>query len=122
MSFSPTRSGTEPARIAVPSSVTAWLGWVRCSTIFRCGWLALNPATMAFATPSVASRAQKCTVPVALTPNVFVEPDDGVEELDEPPQAARNRAAAASTPNVSVLFLCDALISHTSTQRGLCAV
>src|SRR5579859_6153268 len=105
MSFSPTRSGTEPARMAVPSSVTASLGWVRCSTIFRCGWLALNPATIAFATPSVACRAQKCTTPVALTPNVFVEVDG--EELDELPHAAENSATAARAPNISVLFLCD---------------
>jgi hypothetical protein len=66
---------------------------------------------MAFATPSVAWRAQKWTVPVASTPNVF----DDVEELDEPPHAVRNRAAAATTPNVSVLFLCDPRISRTST-------
>jgi hypothetical protein len=56
---------------------------------------------MAFATPSVAWRAQKWTVPVALTPNVF----DDVEELDEPPHAAETRAAAVITQNVSVLFL-----------------
>src|ERR1051326_8989777 len=116
MSFSPTRSGTDPARIAVPSSAAAVLGWVRCSTIFRWGWLLLNPATMAFATPSVAWRAQKCTVPVALTPKVLVLVDD-VDD-DEPPHAAETRAAATMTLNVSVLFLLDPRIFATSTVRG----
>src|SRR3984885_14505725 len=83
MSFSPTTSGTEPARIAVASWLVSSLGGVRCSTTFRFLWVALNPATRALAGPSVAWRAQKCTVPVALTPNVLGEVDEELlpEEL-----------------------------------------
>jgi hypothetical protein len=74
-------------------------------------WLALKAATSAFAGPSVAWRAQKWTVPVALVPNVF---DDVDEELD-PPHAAETKAAATMTQNVSVLFLLDPRIFATST-------
>ena len=103
MSFSPTTSGTEPARIAVASWLVSSLGGVRCSTTFRFLWLALNPATSALAGPSVAWRAQKCTVPVAFTPNVLTdwEPDD---DPDEPPHAAASSATAPTAPIVIDLF------------------
>src|SRR6516225_4933256 len=117
-SFSPTTSGTEPARMAVASWLVSSLGGVRWSTTFRFLCDALNAATSAFAGPSVAWRAQKCTVPVALSPNVV---DEG-EESDEPLlHAAAIRATAAATPNVSALFLGNHRISHTSTVRGGCA-
>src|ERR1700684_3797273 len=73
MSFRPTTSGGEPARIAVASWLVSSLGGVRCSTTFRFLWVALNPATRALAGPSVAWRAQKCTVPVAPTTKFFDE-------------------------------------------------
>ena len=42
MSFSPTTSGTAPARIAVASWLVSWFGEVRCSTTFRFLCVALN--------------------------------------------------------------------------------
>jgi hypothetical protein len=69
---------------------------------------------MAFATPSVACRAQKCTVPVALVPKALVLVDDVV--VDEFPHAAETKAAATMTQNVSVLFLLDPRIFATSTE------
>src|SRR5215472_4939189 len=116
MSFSPTTSGTEPARMAVASWLVSSLGGVRWSTTFRFLCDALNAATSAFAGPSVAWRAQKCTVPVALVPNVF---DDGEESVEPLLHAAASRARAATTPNVSALFLGNPRISHTSTVRGV---
>src|SRR5215831_782846 len=118
MSFSPTTSGTEPARMAVASWLVSSLGGVRWSTTLRFLCDALNSATSAFAGPSVAWRAQKCTVPVALTPNVF---DEGEESDELLLHAAPTRATAAATPNVSALFLGSPRISHTSTVRGLCS-
>src|ERR1700729_3710500 len=103
MSFSPTTSGTEPARIAVASWLVSSLGGVRCSTTFRFLWVALNPATRALAGPSVAWRAQKCTVPVAFTPNVFG--DCELVEPDEPPQAAASSATAPTAAQTSTFCL-----------------
>jgi hypothetical protein len=50
--------------------------------------------------PSVACRAQKCTVPVALTPNVLADVDEPVDvpdELQAPRASAAASAAAAIT-------------------------
>src|SRR5580693_1059311 len=99
MSFSPTTSGTEPARIAVASWLVSSLGGVRWSTTLRFLWVALNAATRALAGPSVAWRAQKWTVPVAFTPKVLV--DSELDDPDEPPQAAASRAATPRTATTS---------------------
>src|ERR1700761_8412159 len=77
MSFGPTTSGGEPARIAVASWLVSSLGGVRCSTTFRCLCVALNSLTSAMAGPSVAWRAQKCTTPVAFTPKELADVDEG---------------------------------------------
>src|SRR5215469_3051782 len=90
MSFSPTTSGTEPARIAVASWLVSSLGGVKCSTTLRFLCVALNSETSSFAGPSVACLAQKCTTPVAFTPNVLVEGADEDDELH-----ADNASAAA---------------------------
>src|SRR5579859_7558714 len=97
MSLSPTTSGTEPALIAVASWLVSSLGGVRCSTILRFLWVALKAATSAFAGPSVACRAQKCTTPVALTPNVLVGGADEDDEL-QADRASASMAAPAMTP------------------------
>src|SRR6202046_5849726 len=73
MSSRPTTAGGEPARIAVASWLVSSLGGVRCRTTLRCLCVLLNSFTRAMAGPSVAWRAQKCTVPVALTPNLLGE-------------------------------------------------
>src|ERR1700733_8532685 len=98
MSLRPTTSGGEPARMAVASWLVSSLGGVRCSTTLRFLWVALNSLTRALAGPSVACRAQKCTVPVAFTPNVFGDVDE--PELPDEPQAARARVAAAATATI----------------------
>src|SRR5580658_9460423 len=94
MSFRPTTSGGDPARIAVASWLVSSLGGVRCSTTLRCLCVALNSFTSAMAGPSVAWRAQKCTVPVAFTPNVLGE-DDG-ELLPEELHAVSASVPAAT--------------------------
>src|SRR5450755_3186910 len=123
MSLSPTTSGTEPARMAVASWLVSSLGGVRWSTIFSFGCDALNAATSAFAGPSVACRAQKCTTPVASTPNDL---DDGADP-DEPPHAASASAsapAAARTANclewarlMAIRFSCLLLESRAGAAR-----
>ncbi len=70
MSFSPTRSGGSPARIAVANWLVSSLGDVTCITIFRFLCVALNSGINLSAADSVASLIQNVTVPVALTPNV----------------------------------------------------
>src|SRR5580658_7706712 len=94
MSFRPTTSGGEPARIAVASWLVSSLGGVRCRTTFRFLWVALNSLTSALAGPSVAWRAQKWTVPVAFTPN----DDTDVDAVVFPPElhAVTPRATAAA--------------------------
>ena len=115
MSFSPTTSGTEPARIAVASWLVSSLGGVRCSTTFRFLWVALNAATRALAGPSVAWRAQKWTVPVAFTPKVFGGLRAG--DPDEPPQAAASSATATTAAQTSV-FAYDALRVCLRTEES----
>jgi len=122
MSFSPTTSGTEPARIAVASWLVSSFGGVRCRTTLRFLCVALNWAVSAFAGPSVACRAQKCTVPFAPTPNGL---DDGAAP-DEPPQAASASAAAtamtasdlARAPLVIIRRCCPPLESRAAAARG----
>ncbi len=113
MSFSPTTSGTDPARIAVASWLVSSLGGVRWSTTLRFLWVALNAATSALAGPSVAWRAQKWTVPVAFTPKSFVNGE--LDDPDEPPQAAASRAATPSTATTS--NRCLSRMSVTSALR-----
>src|SRR6202044_1701704 len=96
MSFRPTTSGGDPARIAVASWLVSSLGGVRCRTTLRFLCVALNFLTRAMAGPSVACRAQKCTVPVALTPKVFADWDEPPDELPDEPQAPRASAAATA--------------------------
>ena len=95
MSFSPTTSGTDPARMAVASWLVSSLGGVRCSTTLRFLWVALNCLTRYLAGPSVACRAQKCTVPVAFTPKSFEDVAEPPPD-DPPPQAASSEAAEAA--------------------------
>src|SRR5580692_5804215 len=93
MSFRPTTSGGEPARMAVASWLVSSFGGVRCSTILSFLCVALNFATRALAGPSVACRAQKWTTPVAFTPNVLGEPVEAVPLVPELPHADRPSAA-----------------------------
>src|SRR5215831_20409898 len=124
MSFSPTTSGTDPARMAVASWLVSSLGGVRCRTTLRFLWVALNLATSAFAGPEVACRSQKCTVPVAPTPNVVEEDVDDVP--DEPHAAAASAVAAAtaSTPRRLVLTalpgLCPGLTAGAPRPKRPC--
>src|SRR5215472_8008747 len=94
MSFSPTTSGTDPARMAVASWLVSSLGGVRCRTTLRFLWVALNLETSALAGPEVACRSQKCTTPVAPTPNVV---EEDVDDVPDEPHAAAASAVAAAT-------------------------
>src|SRR6202044_2839382 len=69
MSLRSTRSGAALPRMAVASSVTAWVSWMESITTWRWGWVALNSLTSGVAAVMVSLRAQNTTVPVALSPN-----------------------------------------------------
>src|ERR1700735_2163223 len=69
MSLRSTRSGAAWPRMAVASSVTAWVSWMESITTWSLGWVALNSLTSGVAAVMVSLRAQNTTVPVALSPN-----------------------------------------------------
>ena len=105
MSFRPTTSGTEWARIAVASFDVSWFGDVCESTTLRPGWVALNFLTSATPTPLVAARCQNCTVPLAFTPNAVVcEGCESATELDDSATIPATGNAASASIRLRLMF------------------
>src|SRR5581483_6181654 len=118
MSLSPTRSGGDPARMAVASLVTSWVMDVRLSCTFRFLWVALNSSTSFLASVWDTDRAQNCTVPVALSPKSFepVEPD-GLEPPEEQAATPSVVSAIATTAARILTILIGFLASLRDWRR-----
>src|SRR3984957_6585223 len=95
MSLRSTRSGAAWPRMAVASSVTAWVSWMESITTCRCGWVALNSLTSGVAAVIVSLWAQNTTVPVALLPKLAAAVLTGGLALAQPARVAVAAAAMA---------------------------